>query len=252
MLQSHHGAVDVTGRKFEYDYKTDTFVVTRDAVVNQAATTLTADRMDLMRKTYDAAAFGNVHLIDPEGQMFGSEGHVNWQDETVELTNGKMVATNNTYRLEGKKILKVTGQHYQVRDGLFTTCGVRRRHAGLVNLGRLDLHVGEKGVARNAHFDVLGYPVVPLPYALFPADSSRQTGFLSRASDTRGCAARSICNRLLGDRQSSDATFALDVGTKMRVGLFDEYRLQNGIDDYLRFDTAYVNAGFAVPGFPRQ
>ncbi len=38
MLQSHHGAVDVTGRQFEYDYKTDTFVVTGDAVVNQAAT----------------------------------------------------------------------------------------------------------------------------------------------------------------------------------------------------------------------
>ena len=38
MLQSHHGAVDVTGRQFEYDYKTDTFVVSGDAVVNQAAT----------------------------------------------------------------------------------------------------------------------------------------------------------------------------------------------------------------------
>ncbi|MGA7763107.1 MAG: hypothetical protein WCA59_15290 [Candidatus Binataceae bacterium] len=38
MLQSHRGAVDVAGRQFEYDYKTDTFVVTGDAVVNQAAT----------------------------------------------------------------------------------------------------------------------------------------------------------------------------------------------------------------------
>ena len=28
----------VTGRQLEYDYKTDTFVVTGDAVVNQAAT----------------------------------------------------------------------------------------------------------------------------------------------------------------------------------------------------------------------
>ena len=60
ILQSHHGAVNVIGRKFDYDYKTKTFVVTGDAVVNQAATTLTADRIDLMRKTYDAAVFGNV------------------------------------------------------------------------------------------------------------------------------------------------------------------------------------------------
>jgi lipopolysaccharide assembly outer membrane protein LptD (OstA) len=72
LLQSHHGAVDVTGRQFEYDYKTDTFVVTGNAVVNQAATTLTGDRIDLMRKTHEAAAFGHVHLSDTEGQMFGS------------------------------------------------------------------------------------------------------------------------------------------------------------------------------------
>ena len=29
----------------------------------------------------------------------------------------------------------------------------------------------------------------------------------------------------------------------MRVGLLSEYRLQNGLDDYLRVDTAYVNEG---------
>ncbi|HTQ23544.1 MAG TPA: LptA/OstA family protein, partial [Candidatus Binataceae bacterium] len=90
LQSSHRGPVDVTGRQFEYDYKTDTFVVTGDAVVNQAATTLTADKINLMRKTHQASAYGRVHLIDPEGEMFGDEGHVNWEDETVELTNGKL------------------------------------------------------------------------------------------------------------------------------------------------------------------
>jgi LPS-assembly protein len=245
MLQSHHGAVDVTGRQFEYDYKTDTFVVTGDAVVNQAATTLTADRIDLMRKTHQAAAFGNVHLIDPEGQMFGSEGHVNWQDESVELTNGKLVAANHTYRLEGKKIYKLLGQHYQVKDGFFTTCGCGGDTPDWSISGAdIDLHVGEKGVARNAHFDVLGYPVVPLPYALFPANSSRQTGFLSPRvgySGLRG--AQYLQPFYWAINKSSDATFALDVETSKRVGLLSEYRLQNGLDDYLRFDTAYVNEG---------
>jgi LPS-assembly protein len=245
MLQSHHGAVDVTGRQFEYDSKTDTFVVTGDAVVNQAATTLTADRIDLLRRTHQAAAFGNVHLIDPEGQMFGSEGHVNWQDETVELTNGKMVAASHTYRLEGQKIVKRTGQHYQVTNGFFTTCGCGGDTPDWSISGAdIDLHVGQQGVARHAHFDVLGYPVVPLPYALFPANSSRQTGFLSPRvgySGLRG--AQYLQPFYWAINKSSDATFALDVETKMRVGVLSEYRLQNGIDDYLRVDTAYVNEG---------
>ena len=242
---SHHGAVDVTGRQFEYDYKTDTFVVTGDAVVNQAATTLTADRISLMRKTHQAAAFGNVHLVDPEGQMFGTEGHVNWEDETVELTNGKLVAANHTYRLQGKKIYKLMGQHYQVTDGFFTTCGCGGDTPDWSISGAdMDVHVGEKGVARNAHFDVLGHPLIPLPYAIFPANSNRQTGFLSPRvgySSLRG--AQYLQPFYWAINKSSDATAALDVETNQRVGLLTEYRLQNGLDDYLRVDTAYVNEG---------
>jgi LPS-assembly protein len=245
MLQSHHGSVEVTGRKFEYDYKTDSFVVKGDAVVNQAATTLTGDRISLMRRTHQAAAYGHVHLVDPEGQMYGSEGHVNWQDETIELTNGKMLAANHTYRLEGKKIFKRNGQHYQVTDGFFTTCGCGGDRPDWSIAGAdIDLHMGQQGVARNAHFDVLGYPVVPLPYALFPADSSRRTGFLSPRvgySSLRG--AQYLQPFYWAINKSSDATFALDVETSKRAGLLGEYRLQNGLDDYLRVDTAYFNEG---------
>jgi lipopolysaccharide export system protein LptA len=245
VLHSHNGPVDVTGRHFDYDYKTDTFVVTGDAVVNQAATTLTGDRIDLMRRTHEAAAFGHVHLIDPEVQLFGSEAHVNWQDETAELTNGKLVASQNTYRLQGKKIYKLIGQHYQVTDGFFTTCGCGGDPPDWSISGAdIDVHAGEKGVARNAHFDVLGHPLVPLPYAIFPAGSSRQTGFLSPRvgySSLRG--AQYLQPFYWAINKSSDATVALDVETSKRVGLFSEYRLQNGIDDYLRVNGAYVNEG---------
>ena len=244
-LQSHHGPIGVTARQFEYDYKTDTFVVSGGAVVNQGATTLAADRISLMRKTHQATAFGNVHLLDAEGQMFGSEGHVNWQDETAELTNGKFIAANHTYRLEGKKIYKLTGQHYRVTDGFFTTCGCDGATPDWSISGAdFDVHVGQKGVVRNAQFDVLGQPLVPLPYAIFPAGSSRQTGFLSPKvgySKLRG--AQYLQPFYWAIDRSSDATVALDVETNKRVGLLSEYRLQNGLDDYLSVDTAYVNEG---------
>jgi lipopolysaccharide assembly outer membrane protein LptD (OstA) len=156
-LRSHHSPMGVTGRQFEYDYKTDTFVVSGDAVVNQGAITLTADRISLIRKTHQAAALGNVHLLDAKGQIFGSDGHVNWQEETAELTNGKFIAADHTYRFQGKKIYKLTGQHYRVTDGFFTTCGCDGGTPDWSISGAdLDVHVGQKGVVRNAHFDVLG------------------------------------------------------------------------------------------------
>ena len=77
--------------------------------------------------------------------MYGSEGHVNWQDETIELTNGKMLAANHTYRLEGKKIFKRNGQHYQVTDGFFTTCGCGGDRPDWSIAGAdIDLHMGNR------------------------------------------------------------------------------------------------------------
>ena len=114
--------------------------------------------------------------------------------------------------------------------GILHHLRMRRRYAGLVDLGRrYRLHVGEKGVARNAHFDVLGYPVVPLPYALFPADSTRQSGFLSPRMGYSGLrGAQYLQPYYWAINKSSDATAALDVETSSASGCSSEYRLQNG------------------------
>ena len=143
--------------------------------------------------------------------MFGTEGHVNWEDETVELTNGKLVAANHTYRLQGKKNLQADGSALPGDGRVFYHLRMRWRYARLVDLGAdMDVHVGEKGVARNAHFDVLGHPLIPLPYAIFPANSNRQTGFLSPRvgySSLRG--AQYLQPFYWAISKSSDATVAL-------------------------------------------
>jgi LPS-assembly protein len=243
LLQAHHGPVNVTARQFEYDYKTDTFVATGDAVVSQANTTLTADRIDVLRKVHQAAAYGHVHLIDPEGQMFGSQAQVDWDNETAILTDGKLAASNNTYRVQGKRIYKLVGQNYIVNDGFFTTCGCGGdRPDWAISGGDIDLHVGGEGVAHHAHFDVLGYPVIPLPYALFPANTSRQTGLLTPRVGESGLRGFQYLQPFYwAINKSSDATVALDVETSQRIGLLGEYRLQNGEDDYLRVNGAFMD-----------
>ncbi|HZO82436.1 MAG TPA: LPS assembly protein LptD [Candidatus Binataceae bacterium] len=243
ILQAHHGPVDVTARRFEYDYKTDTFVATGDAVVTQAASTLSADRIELLRRQHRAAAYGNVHLNDPLGDLFGSEAKVDYANETAELTDGKLIASNHTYRLSGKKIYKLLGQRYKVTDGFFTTCGCGGDTPDWSISGAdIDVHVGDKGVARNAHFDVLGHPVIPLPYAIFPTDTSRSSGFLSPRVGTSGLRGFQYVQPFYwAIDKSSDFTIASDVETKMRVGALAEYRLQNGDDDYLRVDGAFMD-----------
>lgn len=243
LLRAHHGPVNVSARKFEYDYKTDTFVATGNAVVNQAETTLTADRIELFRGQHRGAAFGNVHLVDPMGDMTASKAKVDWANETAELTNGKLVASNHTYRLRGAKIDKLIGQRYRITDGFFTTCGCGGPTPDWSISGAdIDLHVGDKGVARDAHFDILGYPIIPLPYAVFPVDTSRSSGFLSPRVGESGLRGFQYLQPFYwAINKSSDATIATDVETNMRVGVLGEYRLQNGDDDYLRVDGAFMN-----------
>jgi len=121
--REHQGPLNITGRNFVYDYKTNTFVVTGDAVVTQQATILTADEIDLARSKRELHAKGRVHLVDPLSEIRAREGRLSLPDETGDLTDATISNYNKTFRLEGAHVHKFPGQRYSVLDGLYTTCG---------------------------------------------------------------------------------------------------------------------------------
>ena len=131
VVEQHHGPVDITGEKSIYDSKNDSFTVIGNAVMTQGGTILKADQITVMRRLHIAHAVGNVHLIDPELEIWASQADINLQNETMELENAKILAKRNTYHLEGKRIRKIAGQNYTVLNGFFTTCGRRARHPRL-------------------------------------------------------------------------------------------------------------------------
>ena len=122
----HEEPVNVTGQETIYDSKTDTFVVKGDAVMTQGGSVLKADEIDIMRRDRKARAIGHVHLIDPEVEMWATEGTIDMTNETMVLYNTKILAKQNIYHLEGKQITKLEGQTYEVKDGYFTTCGCEK------------------------------------------------------------------------------------------------------------------------------
>ena len=104
--RQHQGPLNITGRNFVYDYKTNTFVVTGDAVVTQQATILTADEIDLARGKRELHAKGRVHLVDPLSEIRAREGRLNLPDETGVLTDATISNYNKTFRLEGARVQK--------------------------------------------------------------------------------------------------------------------------------------------------
>jgi LPS-assembly protein len=237
------GPVNVTGQKFVYDYKTDSFVVTGNAVITQAKTTLTADEVTMMRRDRKMHAVGNVHLADPVGNIIATDANVNLNDETGELTDATVTDHQETYRLEGHKIYKLLGQRFKVLDGFFTTCACEPGTPDWsITADKMDVHIGETGHAYQGHFNVLGYPLIPLPYAVFPADADRHSGLLAPRVGESGLRGFQLVQPYYwAINKSSDATLAMDIETSKRVGALGEYRLISGIDDYFVVDGAYYN-----------
>jgi lipopolysaccharide export system protein LptA len=239
----HEEPVNVTGRETIYDSKTDTFYVKGDAVMTQGGSVLKADEIDIMRAQHQARAVGNVHLIDPEVEMWATDGTIDMVNETMVLNNAKILAKQRIYHLEGKQITKLPGQSYKITDGYFTTCGCERgKPSWAISARQMDVNMGHTGVAHGATVDIDGYPLIPMPYLVFPADSDRHSGFLSGRygySGLRGF--QWLQPYYIAINKSSDATVATDVETSQRIGGLAEYRLNNGKDDYLWVDGAFYN-----------
>jgi len=240
---AHEEPVNVTGQETIYDSKTDTFVVKGDAVMSQGGSVLKADEIDIMRRDHKARAIGNVHLIDPEVEMWATDGTIDMTNETMVLNNSKILAKQNIYHLEGKQIIKQEGQTYEVKKGFFTTCGCEKgTPSWSINADHMIVNVGQTGTATNATFNVAGYPVIPMPYMIFPADSDRHSGFLSGREGQSGLRGfQWLQPYYIAINKSSDATVAFDIETSQRVGGLGEYRLVNGLDDYLWADGAFYN-----------
>ncbi len=240
---THGGPVDITGRTFVYDYKTDSFTVTGNASVTQNRTVLTADEVDFLRRDRIVHARGDVHIVDPIGDIRASEGTLNLNDESANLTSATITSRDKNYVLKGAKIQKLLGQRYKILDGFFTTCGCDPGTPDWSITGnQMDVHMGDTGTARNGAFDVLGHPVIPLPYAIFPADTDRHSGFLGpRIGQSALRGFQLLQPYYFALNKSSDATIALDVETNQRVGGLAEYRLITGEGDYLIVDGAYYN-----------
>jgi LPS-assembly protein len=234
--------INVTGRETIYESGTDTFIVRGDAVMTQGPSVLKADEIRVDRKQRLADAIGNVHLIDPELELWASEAKINVVDETMDLTDAKIIAKQNSYHVEGRKIIKHNGQNYTIQNGFFTTCGCSSTPEWSITADQMDVEVGKSGTAKGASFDVLGVPIAKLPFAEFPANSDRHSGFLSGRYGQSGLRGFQIFQPFyLAINKSSDATVALDVETSQRIGGMAEYRLTNGKDDYFWSDSSFYN-----------
>jgi len=199
--------------------------------ITRPGTTLTADEVRINRETSEGQARGDVVLRTDDVTARGDYAQLDLTDERGVIERGEVELPRTGYLITGERLQKGYGQTYRVRDGTLTTCRCGGLEAPSWSFASpdLDVDLNGSGRARNVTFRVRDIPVLYFPYAIFPVNRTRQTGFLlPRVGQSLG-----------GDNprgfeyeqpffwainKSTDATLAFRVETQARVGGGGEYR----------------------------
>lgn len=223
--------VDITADEIESDWDRDIHTARGNVVIVQDGRTLRADWVSFSNRTGRGVASGNVRLSDA-GETLLAE-LIQYDTRTLQgvVYDGRLASGPRGFRLEGREVRKTGEATYEFEDGVFTTCRCPGggRDPWKIRAQQAEVEVGGYGTARNSTFDILGIPVIWLPWMIYPLKTERQTGFLLpelSASGRNGAevglpffwAARDDLNVLITPRWLSDRGFKPEIETEYVFG----------------------------------
>jgi lipopolysaccharide assembly outer membrane protein LptD (OstA) len=162
---------------------------------------LKADKVELNTKTQNFTATGNVSYdstpskknndktikgkLDSKKTPVNNSNGLNISGDTIEgnldspkgfIKNGKIVNGNDIF--EGRKIERLTRQHFLLKEGRYTSC-INTPPDWRLYGNDIDLTSGEYARMEDVVVEAFGVPITYMPYLVLPVKSERQSGFLT-------------------------------------------------------------------------
>lgn len=207
-LKIKGGPVDIQADRLVYEEDDETYHAEGDVVITYPGGTLKADQVILRRATNTAYAKGNVFLKSDQDVLEGESVVFNIDTKTGIADNGKMFIDKNHFYVSGGQFEKSGEATYQVKDAVVTTCD-GPNPAWSLKGQELDVTVDGYGTLKKGTFYAGKVPMLYLPYLIFPAKTTRQTGllfpYLSYSKDKNGADVEIPFYWAISD--SMDATF---------------------------------------------
>jgi len=172
--------VEVTADQIEYFRDRGVFVAEGRVEVVYGGRRLQADWAAFGERTRQGVASGHVSYRD--GNDVVQAAFIQFDVDSLEgvLFDGELDMGEDGLRLAARELVRTGRDRYRVFDARFTTCRcpAEERVPWAVRASRSDIEIGGYGTARNTTFEVLGVPVLWLPWAFYPVKTERQTGLL--------------------------------------------------------------------------
>jgi lipopolysaccharide assembly outer membrane protein LptD (OstA) len=141
---------------------------------------LSADWVGFSATTRQGLASGNVVVIEGEDVLRAQV--LQFQIDSVKgvVFDGNLEGSGTRFLMSGDTIQKTGENSYVFDRGRFTSCKCPEgeKEPWVISAKSAKLDIGGYGTARNTAFEVLGVPVVWLPWMIYPLKSDRATGFL--------------------------------------------------------------------------
>lgn len=173
--------VDIRADTIEYDHVRQLYVGRGNVRIVQPGRSMSADWVAFSEATRQGIASGNVVLVEGGDTLTASFVQFDVDSLQGVVYDGRLDAQASRFKMEGREVRKTGEQTYVFEEAAFTTCRCpdpTDRDPWQIRADRADLEIGGYGTARNSTFEVLGVPVVWLPWMIYPLKTERETGFL--------------------------------------------------------------------------
>lgn len=172
--------VQLTADSVEYESARELYVARGSARIVQGDRILRADWMAFSNTTGRGVASGHVVLQDGPETIYTRFIEFNIDTLQGVMFDARFDSEQNQFRLEGAEIAKTGERTYSFEKGMFTTCRCPDggRDPWRIQAEEADLEVEGYAVVKNTTFEILGVPVVWLPWMIYPLKTERQTGLL--------------------------------------------------------------------------
>jgi LPS-assembly protein len=171
------GPVEVEADQFGYEQDPEAYLATGNVFITYDSTILVAEKVRIDRITDEASAEGNVLVLGDGDILEGDRGKLKLEAKTGVIYKGRLFLAKNHMYIQGDRIEKRAEATYWVENASATPCDGEKpdwRFTGR----ELDVTVDGYGKIYHGRFEVLNKPVIYTPFLLFPAKTTRQTGFL--------------------------------------------------------------------------
>lgn len=174
------GPVEVTADHLEYEAERHLFVARGNVRIVSGDRSIEADWVVVGRESEQGIASGNVVYRDGPEELFSEFLQFDAKSLQGLIYQARLDTGKGGFLVEADQLIRNGDKRYTVRAGTFTTCRCPEGEAEpwRIDAGEANVEIGGYATAQNTTLDILGVPVVWLPWVIFPVKTERETGVL--------------------------------------------------------------------------